>query len=122
MLAVDTHLLIAFFAGTLRADERAMMDAEGWGVSAIVLWELFDLVSQGRLRMDLEDPEFNRDLTRLHVWPITVHVCRQLRLLDFRSDPADEIIAATSLAHGVPLLTRDARILASKVVPLALVP
>ncbi len=122
MLAVDTHLLIAFFAGTLRADERAMMDAEGWGVSAIVLWELFDLVSQGRVRMDLEDSEFNRDLTRLHVWPITVHVCRQLRLLDFRSDPADEIIAATSLAHGVPLLTRDARILASKVVPLALVP
>lgn len=43
-----------------------------------------------------------------------------VRRLDFRSDPADEIIAATSLAHDVPLLTRDTRMLASKVVPLAL--
>ncbi len=43
-----------------------------------------------------------------------------MRRLDFRSDPADEIIAATSLAHDVPLLTRDTRMLASKVVPLAL--
>jgi PIN domain nuclease of toxin-antitoxin system len=39
-----------------------------------------------------------------------------LRTLDFRSDPADEIIAATSLAHNVPLVTRDARVRASKLV------
>jgi PIN domain nuclease of toxin-antitoxin system len=39
--------------------------------------------------------------------------------LDFRSDPIDEIIAATSIAHSVPLLTRDKKILQSKVVPLA---
>ena len=39
--------------------------------------------------------------------------------LDFKGDPADEIIAATSLVYRVPLLTRDKRILASKVVPLA---
>ncbi len=38
--------------------------------------------------------------------------------LDFRGDPADEIIAATSLVHGVHLLTRDTRIRASKIVPL----
>lgn len=43
--------------------------------------------------------------------------------LDLRSDPADvadELIAATSIVHGVPLLTRDARWLASRLVPLAL--
>ena len=40
--------------------------------------------------------------------------------LDFRADPADEIIAATSLAHRVPLLTRDKKMLKSKVVPFAL--
>lgn len=43
-----------------------------------------------------------------------------MRQLDFSSDPADELIAATSIAHNVPLLTRDTRMLKSQVVPLAL--
>lgn len=38
---------------------------------------------------------------------------------DFKSDPADEIIAATSLVHRVPLLTRDRKIKKSKIVPFA---
>ena len=44
----------------------------------------------------------------------------RVKRLDFRSDPADEIVAATSIVHDIPLLTRDARILGSKIVPLAL--
>ena len=36
----------------------------------------------------------------------------------FRSGYADEIIAATSIIESAPLLTRDARILRSKLVPL----
>jgi PIN domain nuclease of toxin-antitoxin system len=39
--------------------------------------------------------------------------------LDFDSDPADEIIAATSVVHRVPLLTRDRRMRRSKLVPIA---
>jgi len=39
----------------------------------------------------------------------------QPELLDFTSDPADEIIAATSLAFKIPLLTRDTNILTSHV-------
>jgi predicted nucleic acid-binding protein len=42
-----------------------------------------------------------------------------LATLDFRSDPADELIAATSLVHNVPLLTRDRKLLASQQIPLA---
>jgi PIN domain nuclease of toxin-antitoxin system len=41
-------------------------------------------------------------------------------MIGFSSDPADEIIAATSLIHKVPLLTRDRTILRSKAIPLAL--
>src|SRR2546430_9647360 len=40
-------------------------------------------------------------------------------VVDFRSDPADEIIAATSIVEEMPLLTRDTRLLKSKMVPLA---
>jgi len=43
----------------------------------------------------------------------------KVRALDFESDPADEIIAATSLTHDIPLLTRDSRIRKSKLVKLA---
>jgi PIN domain nuclease of toxin-antitoxin system len=39
--------------------------------------------------------------------------------LDIQSDPADEIIAATSVVEEIPLLTRDKKLLKSKMVPLA---
>jgi PIN domain nuclease of toxin-antitoxin system len=58
-------------------------------------------------------------MARIRVWPLDLAVCKALRALDFRGDPADEIIAATSLVHGVPLVTRDRRIRRSKCVPLA---
>jgi predicted nucleic acid-binding protein len=40
-------------------------------------------------------------------------------LLDFRSDPADELIAATSVVYRVPLVTRDRKLRGSKIVPIA---
>jgi len=58
-------------------------------------------------------------LSRLHVWPLTREVARTSTQLDIRGDPADELIAATSIVHNVPLLTRDRALLGSKVVPLA---
>jgi hypothetical protein len=33
------------------------------------------------------------------VWPLDIEVCRETLKLDFESDPADEIIAATSIVH-----------------------
>lgn len=41
---------------------------------------------------------------------------RELALL--RCHPADELIAATSVVHNVPLVTRDPRLRASRIVPL----
>ncbi len=69
--------------------------------------------------MDLEDPEVGRVLSRIRVWPVDLPVCQKLRSLDFAGDPADELIAATSIVHRVPLVTRDAAIRKSKIVPLA---
>jgi len=60
-----------------------------------------------------------RTLGQLQVWPIDLEVARTSTHLDFRGDPADELIAATSIVHGVPLLTRDRAMLGSKLVPLA---
>ena len=119
MLNLDTHVLIRAFTGDLRAREASLLRSRRWGISGIVLWELAKLAQLGRIEFDLGDAEVVRALSGLHTWPISLEVARAIERLDFKSDPADEIIAATSLAHGVPLLTRDPRMLASKVVPLA---
>jgi PIN domain nuclease of toxin-antitoxin system len=60
-----------------------------------------------------------RVLSRLHVWPVDLAVSIQSTKLDFRGDPADELIAATSVVHRVPLVTRDRRIRGSRMVPFA---
>jgi len=119
MLNLDTHVLIYALRGDLDQRERALLSANAWGVAAIVLWELAKLVQLGRLDMDLDDPEIDAVLAGLHVWPLDLAVAKASTALDFRGDPADELIAATSVVHGVPLLTRDRRILGSRLVPLA---
>lgn len=119
MLNLDTHILVLAIDGELQPSEQSLLTRNPWSVSAIVLWELARLVQLGRLDMDLDDREVVRILNRLHVWPIDLDVARASTRLDFRSDPADEIIAATSVVHRVPLITRDRVIRRSKVVPLA---
>ncbi len=69
--------------------------------------------------MNLGDRDVKHVLARLHVWPIDLEIAKTSTSLDFRGDPADEIIAATSIVHGIPLLTRDRIILGSNLVPLA---
>jgi PIN domain nuclease of toxin-antitoxin system len=69
--------------------------------------------------MDLDAADVVRTLSGLHVWPLDLAVSVQSTRLDFRGDPADEIIAATSVVHRVPLLTRDRHIRRSRIVPLA---
>ncbi len=119
MLNVDTHLLLYAVTGALRPREARLLSANRWSVSAIVLWEIAKLAQLGRIAVDLEDPDVVRVLARVHVWPITREIAHASTQLDVRGDPADEIIAATSLVHKVPLLTRDRTLLRSKLVPLA---
>lgn len=72
-----------------------------------------------RVELDLEAPAFTRALARIHVWPLDSTVCRMSTRFNSRSDPADELIAATSVVHKVPLVTRDRRIRRSKKTPIA---
>jgi PIN domain nuclease of toxin-antitoxin system len=119
MLNLDTHVLIHALGGTLTAAERRLLANDTWSISAIVLWETVKLSQLGRIELDVDDPEVRRTLASIHTWPLTLEICRAIRRLDFRSDPADELIAATSVVHGVALVTRDRRILKSRNVPLA---
>jgi len=119
MLNLDTHVLLHAVAGTLRPRERRLLTADRWSMSAIVLWEIAKLAQIGRIAIDLQDPEVVRVLGRVHVWPITREIAHASTRLDVRGDPADELIAATSLVHDVPLVTRDVALLRSKRLPFA---
>jgi len=119
MLNLDTHILIDTVLDWVRADERRLLETDFWCVSDIVIWEIATLHREGRTPVSVADPRLNKILGQITIWPISYDVGLALRRLDFRGDPADEIIAATSIAHDAPLLTRDQRLLASQVVPLA---
>ncbi len=120
MLNLDTHIVLFILNGQLRPSEKRLLKRhQSWSASAIVLWELVTLVALGRVAVDLDDPTLQRLLDRLYIWPIDLEVARATTRLDFRADPADQLIAATSIVHEVPLLTRDRVLRGSRIVPLA---
>lgn len=119
MLNLDTHILLYALTGDLTRREVSLLSRDAWSISAIVIWEVSKLSELGRIEIDLEHPELIRTLARIETWPLTLEVCQAIRTLDFKGDPADEIISATSIVHRIPLVTRDRRIRRSKRVPLA---
>ena len=114
MLNLDTHILIHAVSNLLTPAERQVLAADEWGISDIVFWEIEMLYIRGRIKFGSDHPPLIDALRRVKIWPINREVCQRLRTLDFHADPADEIIAATSLAHNVPLVTRDDKIRTSK--------
>ena len=119
MLNLDTHVLLHAVAGVLTARESKLLRRARWSISGIVLWEIAKLAELRRIEVDLDDATVARVLSAVHVWPITADIAKASTRLDVRGDPADELIAATSLVHNVPLVTRDRKLRASKMVPLA---
>jgi PIN domain nuclease of toxin-antitoxin system len=119
VLNLDTHILIHALAGDLTPAERALLGSHRWSISAIALWEIAKLAQLGRIEVNLDDPSVSRALGSIHIWPLTIEVARASTKLDIRSDPADELIGATSVVHKVPLLTRDRVLRRSRVIPLA---
>ena len=119
MLNLDTHILLFALDGSLRPAEQALLASEPWGISAIVLWEVAKLAQLGRIAIDVGSPEFAKIFNRIQVWPLNMAICQKSAELDFASDPADELIAATSIILHVPLVTRDKKIRRSKLVTFA---
>jgi PIN domain nuclease of toxin-antitoxin system len=120
MLNLDTHMVVALLDGNLRRSEQASVVSDVLAISDIVLWELAKLVELRKLELDFDSREFQAFLRAVTIIPITIEIAKKSTDLDFRSDPADELIAATSVIEKAPLLTRDRRIRKSKIVPLAL--
>ena len=122
MYLLDTHVLFWWVTEPARlaaAQRRALNQAETsnarLAISAISLWELAMLVKRGRIElpgpMDIWLGELEGDAA-IAVIPITARVAFEAVQLGsrFLADPADRIIAATAICHGLTLVTADRRI------------
>lgn len=119
MLNLDTHILIDALLGEVSKKERLILLKDKWCISAIVLWEIAKLKQLNRIEIEIQSIEFSRILSQIKIIPLDISICQRSTELDFSSDPADEIIVATSIVYKIPLMTRDKKILKSKLVPLA---
>jgi PIN domain nuclease of toxin-antitoxin system len=125
---LDTHVVLWWFDRSKRLSRSqqrmlARNDSEHpLGLADISLSEIAMLVEAGRVRLALPLDEWLARATaapRVEVCPVTPAVASEIVALEStRSwDPADRIIVATARVLGVPLVTSDARIIDSKLVP-----
>jgi PIN domain nuclease of toxin-antitoxin system len=124
----DTHVLLRWFAGHkgLSASQRRIVNAASARdpllVSDVSLWEVATLHELGRVRLHLPLRDWlERLVTMAQVerTGISPAVAAEVAALPstFHRDPADRIIVASARVHGARLLTQDARIIASRLVP-----
>jgi len=117
-MVIDSHVLYWWLDGfprlSKRADEvlREARDADApLLVAPVTFWELADKERRGRFssrRPVREWPGLIAKVPWMEVVDTDASIWLAAAELDWaHRDPADRIIAATALAHGVPVLTKD---------------
>lgn len=107
--------------GGIRAPLAA--HAGALALADISLWEAAKLTELGRLQLSVPLTEFFRlaitpELTLL---PVTLAIAERVPSLEaagFHKDPADQLIVATALIHGLRLISDGARIRQWRGVPM----
>ena len=115
---LDTHAWIQCACGERLpplADRTLTAHANSLALADISLWEAAKLIELGRLQLAVPLTEFFRlALTpELTVLPITPAIAEQVtrpQAAGFHKDPADQLIVATALVHGLRLISGDTRI------------
>jgi PIN domain nuclease of toxin-antitoxin system len=124
---LDTHAWVWWIEGDRRLQRRVRdtldrLPQEGRPyLSAISLWEVAMLVERGRVAFSVSLSEWLNAAAHprsVRIVPISPDIAAQTAALPvtFHRDPADRLIIASCRVHGLPLLTRDARILRSRLV------
>jgi PIN domain nuclease of toxin-antitoxin system len=127
VILADTHVVLwlAFEPDQLSANAlKALTEARekfgGVAVADISLWEIATAVHRGKVELETELSEFLRSVEETYrVLPINGEIAERGRLFSkaYPRDPADRLIGATAIVHGLQLVTRDGPIRASGEVP-----
>ena len=124
-VVVDTHALIWMLSepsklspAAVNAIKRAVDEREAIYFSTISIVEIRYLIEKGRFPETLLDKlllDMNKAGTSLEIVALTEEIALTLRKIprDIVPDMPDRIIAATALELGLPLVTRDHKIIAS---------
>jgi PIN domain nuclease of toxin-antitoxin system len=121
VIVLDTHVLIWWAAASSKLSKKAQQVIRAecrrreLVVSAISVFEIVTLERRSRLTFTIPVSEWLanlRKLPELTIHPITDEIAERAGALGeaFPGDPADRLIAATSLVLGVPLVTQDTKL------------
>jgi PIN domain nuclease of toxin-antitoxin system len=125
MILLDTHVWVWLAADPKRLSRRATTairratESGGLSVASISLGELAMLFAHGRLRTPGSVESGVRSVvekTSVVIQEITPEIAALATLFPetFPQDPADRLIGATARSLGLPLVTKDQRILDSE--------
>jgi PIN domain nuclease of toxin-antitoxin system len=127
LILLDTHVVLWLAADVVRISKKAKAAIDearqadgGLAISDFTLYELATLFRKKRIGLTISAESFLSEVEkRFVVLPITRSVCVQTLAfpLDYPRDPADRIIGATAVVHGLTLVTADQAIRQSGVVP-----
>jgi len=127
MITLDTHIIVwnALQPEKISSKARKMIDqANEMGkifIADISLWEIAMLMHKQRLVLDTAYAEFINLIRAANhyvfesitpeVADLSVSLTSEINL-----DPADQLICATSIVRGAPLVTADSNLRAAKIV------
>ena len=121
MILLDTPIWVWWVndARDLRPRQRELIEqhsAGGLRVSVISCWEVAKLIEKGRLVLNKSTGSWiTAALQRpaISLLPLTPEIAVESAQLPpgFHTDPADQLLVATSRLLNLPLLTADAKIL-----------
>ncbi len=125
MIVLDTHIIIwnalkaEMLSGKAKKAILAANDSDGIIFCEISLWEIAMLMHKKRLRIDIEYIEFINLILESNKYifrGITPEIARLSTNLfsGNHKDPADRIIAATSIIEKAKLVTADKKLRRSK--------
>ncbi len=122
MILLDTHVWIWFLSNPEKLSSQARkavednMEEGSLLISSISVWEIAVLHAKNRLRFSIPLIDWvsqSERLSFLQFIPVSNTIALNSVLLpdSIHNDPADRIVIATALSEGVPLVTRDEKII-----------